>query len=160
MTEEGWKWLESTKQLQEDYYKFDFEELRANPDALADYMTWNHTAAVVELGEAMKEIGWKTWIKNRGWINREAFLTEIVDVEHFLANMLVAADVTDAEHEMAYQSKQEINRERMRSKTYDGISTKCPRCGRALDDSAVGCKLLSDGKYFLCSGVKFSYADL
>lgn len=133
-----WRWLESTKQLQEDYYKFDFDALRADLDALADYMTWNHTAAVVELGEGMNEVGWKTWAKPRGWINREAFISEMVDVNHFIANMLVAAKCTDEEWERAYEKKQEINRQRQRD-GYDSVSTKCMMCHRALDDPAVNC---------------------
>lgn len=134
-----WKWLTSTKTLQEDYYRFNFDELRRDPNAFANYITWNHTAAVVELGEALNEVGWKPWAKPRGWFNREAFIGECVDANHFIANMLVAVGATDEEYEVAYQKKQEINRQRQRD-GYDGLN-KCLLCGRALDDPTTECRV-------------------
>jgi hypothetical protein len=43
-----------------------------------------------------------------------------VDVGHFLANCLVALDVSDDEWEQAYRAKQDENRRRQR----DGYSAK------------------------------------
>jgi hypothetical protein len=114
-----------------------------DPDELADYLTENHTAAVVELSEFMQEVGWKPWATPRGWVNREAALGELVDVGHFLANLLCALDVSDAEWEHAYRAKQETNRRRMRSGTYDGVSGKCPTCRRSFDDFGVNCTTTS-----------------
>lgn len=45
-------------------------------------------------------------------MNRERVLDELVDVLHFVANMLVAIGVTDDEFEAAYQQKQAVNRQR------------------------------------------------
>lgn len=100
-------------------------------------MTENHTAAVIELSEFMQEVGWKPWASPRGWVNRDAALRELVDVGHFVANLLCALDVSDAEWERAYRAKQEVNRQRQRD-GYDGRA-KCARCGRAYDDTAVYC---------------------
>jgi dimeric dUTPase (all-alpha-NTP-PPase superfamily) len=47
-------------------------------------------------------------------------IEELVDVAHFIANCLVALDVSDAEWEAAYQAKQQVNRQRAR----DGYSAR------------------------------------
>lgn len=49
-------------------------------------------------------------------MNRQRVLDEIVDVLHFVANMLVTIGVTDDELEAAYQAKQEVNRQRQRDR--------------------------------------------
>lgn len=49
-------------------------------------------------------------------MNRQRVLDEIVDVLHFIANMLVTIGVTDDELEAAYQAKQEVNRQRQRDR--------------------------------------------
>lgn len=130
-----WKWLESTKELQEK--SFGFTLPLDEGDALADYVTWNHSALVQEAGEMLAEFGWKPWAVNRGWVNRQLALKEAVDVGHFLANILAAIGVTDEEWEAAYQAKQQVNRDRMASGTYDGVSTKCPGCKRAYEDTVA-----------------------
>lgn len=132
-----WNWLASTRALQEEYFgrRFPIND----PDELADYVAMNHSAAVIELSEFMQEVGWKDWATPRGWVNRDAALRELVDVGHFVANLLCALDVSDAEWEHAYRAKQEINRNRMRSGSYDGVSNKCLMCYRAFDDPGVLC---------------------
>ena len=87
----------------------------------------------------MQEVGWKPWATPRGWVNRDAAVGELVDVAHFLANLLCALDVSDSEWEYLYRAKQEVNRQRMRSGTYDGVSGKCPRCFRAYDSPTTSC---------------------
>jgi len=129
---DNWEWLASTKELQEK--SFGFKLPLPEGDALADYVTWNHSALVLEAGELLSEFGWKTWAQPRGWVNRELALKEAVDVGHFLANILTAIGVTDEEWKVAYQAKQQVNRDRMSGGTYDGVSTKCPGCKRAYDD--------------------------
>jgi len=132
-----WNWLASTRALQAEYFNREFPI--TDPDELADYVTENHSAAVVELSEFMQEVGWKPWATPRGWVNRDAAVGELVDVAHFLANLLCVLDVTDTEWETRYRTKQEVNRNRMRSGTYDGVSGKCPNCGRAYDDPDTIC---------------------
>lgn len=129
--------MASTKTLQEEYFNREFPI--TDPDELADYVTMNHSAAVIELSEFMQEVGWKDWAAPRGWVNRDAAVRELIDVAHFVANLLCALDVSDAEWEYLYRAKQEVNRQRQRSGTYDGVSNKCPRCYRAYDDPDVLC---------------------
>lgn len=142
--EAPWRWLASTKELQERSFGQTFPKIG---DALADYVSMNALAAHVELDEALGEVGWKPWAIKRGWINREAFLTELIDAGHLIANMLVAAGVTDEEYETAYRAKQQVNRDRMESGTYDGVSNKCPACKRAYTrvDGQIARKLTDAG---------------
>jgi dimeric dUTPase (all-alpha-NTP-PPase superfamily) len=133
--------LASTRALQEEFFRRSFPI--TDPDELADYVTTNYTALVVELGEFMQEVGWKDWATPRGWVNRRQAVGELVDAGHFLANLLCALDVTDAEWEEAYRAKQEVNRRRQRE-GYDGVSGKCPVCRRAYDDADVSCTRATD----------------
>lgn len=130
MTNE-WRWLASTRELQERYFNRDFDN--QEPDEFADAIVMNHSALICELTEFMDEIGWKDWAAPRGWVNRDAAVGELVDVAHFLANLLLRLNVDDDEWEQRYRAKQEVNRQRKRS-SYDGVSNKCPKCKRALDD--------------------------
>lgn len=129
----NWHWLKSTQELQEDHYGVNFREMEG--EALADYITWNVTALTAELGEFLNEVDWKPWVTTRGAVHREEAVGELVDVAHFLGNLLCALKVSDEEWERRYQEKQQVNRDRMASGTYDGRSTKC-QCGRALDDKS------------------------
>jgi dimeric dUTPase (all-alpha-NTP-PPase superfamily) len=68
---------------------------------------------VVELaGEVPREFHWKYWSKADPFVNRERVRDELVDVLHFVGNILVSIGVTDDELEEAYREKQEINRQR------------------------------------------------
>lgn len=131
-----WNWLAWQRTLQEEYFGKDFPI--ADPDEFADYMVMMHTGAVLELGEVLGEIGWKDWAVPRGWVNRDAAVGELVDVAHFLGNMLVALGVTDAEWIQRYKAKSEVNRQRQRD-GYDGVTDKCPTCRRSYDDAGVQC---------------------
>lgn len=135
---ERWRWLESTRELQEQYFGFDYAKCSVDPDLLADTILFNHTALIVELSEFMQEVGWKNWSTPRGWVNREAAIGELVDAAHFLANILAVLGVTDDEWERRYRAKQEVNRNRQRS-GYDSRQGKCPGCHRSYDDPGVEC---------------------
>ena len=126
----SWRWLESTRRLQEEAFDVKFPLTR---DQLADYVTYNMAALTAELGEFAQEVQWKPWAQPRGNVNRAAAVKELIDVGHFLANLAVALGVTDEEWERLYRAKQELNRQRQVS-GYDSKSTKCPSCKRALDD--------------------------
>lgn len=125
-----WRWLESTRQLQTEHFGVTYPLVG---EALADYVTVNHSALVLEASELLSEFGWKPWAQQRGWVNRANALKEAVDVAHFLANILCAIGVTDKEWVAAYQAKQEVNRRRQRD-GYDGVAGKCPKCRRSYDD--------------------------
>lgn len=131
-----WRWLLSTVDLQGDAFGENFPK---TGEDLGAWVRTNVTALTAEVGEALKEIGWKPWSTEQGYVNREAYLAELVDVGHFLANLLVAVGITDDEWEAAYQRKQQVNRDRQAA-GYDTRAEKCPACGRAYDDSAVRCR--------------------
>jgi hypothetical protein len=127
-----WNWLASTRALQAEAFGKDFSK-SLDPDEFADSIVMNSMALIKELGEFMDEVGWKDWTAPRGWVNRDQAVGELVDVGHFLANLLVRLDVTDKEWEERYRAKQQVNRNRQRA-GYDGVSDKCPNCRRAHDD--------------------------
>ena len=94
-------------------------------------------AAQHELGEAMDEVGWKPWASSRH-INRAQFHAEMVDAWHFFMNLMLAGDMDMDDLYRGYMEKNPINHTRI-TDGYDGVSTKCKCCGRALDDPATEC---------------------
>lgn len=114
----GWGWLESTAELQTNTYGYDLKELDRDVEKLAAYIKWNLLAIYQETGEMGVEFSWAPWAVDRPFVNRDRVLAEIVDVKHFLGNILVAMAVTDAEFEEAYRAKQEKNRRRQASGSY------------------------------------------
>ena len=115
-----WHWLESTEQLQRQTYGYSFTSSPLQPDAeeTAHYLDWNATAAVQEMAEVREEFSWKPWAKDEPFVNRDRVRDEVIDVLHFLGNILTAIGVTDEELEQAYKVKQNINRQRAASGTY------------------------------------------
>ena len=126
-----WKWLESTNKLQQETYGYghlyeDLQRLAADEGtgdteftaALTDYLDWNATAAVQEMAEVREEFSWKPWAKDDPFWHRNRMRDEIIDVMHFLGNMLTVIGVDDEEFAEEYQYKQHINRQRAASGTY------------------------------------------
>lgn len=97
-----------------------------------------HIAITDELHEALAEMGWKPWATSRHF-NDEAVKGELVDAFHFFMNLCMAAGMDAEELMEKYHLKREKNIKRQID-GYDGVSTKCPGCGRALDDAAVYCR--------------------
>lgn len=110
-----------------------------------EFLKNNILASLDELHEALAEIGWKPWASSRH-INRDAVKGEMVDVLHFFINILGAIEVTPQELIDAYFVKADKNKKRQED-GYDGVSTKCPNCHRALDDDAVGCAIVPPSLY-------------
>ena len=105
-----------------------------------DFIHWNVTATVDELHELLAEIGWKPWAKSRH-INLEAARGEWIDAMHFMANLALVLGMDDANDIIErYHKKHEKNAKRQ-EEGYDGVSTKCPICHRALDDDSVLCSI-------------------
>lgn len=94
-----------------------------------------------ELHEALAEIGWKPWATSKHF-NEEAVQGELVDAMHFFMNLCMAANMTPEMLFEKYQAKRLKNIKRQ-EEGYDGVSTKCANCGRALDDDAVKCLIVS-----------------
>lgn len=133
-------WLEETRKLQLEAYGNDLHALEGFD--LRYYLTWNHSAAIIELGEMLEESRWKPWDNTD--LSRDPvipdvdpFTKEAVDALHFVANMLVAGRVDKDRLNAAYRAKMRVNRERqLREGGYDsrvGVD-KCERCRRSFDD--------------------------
>lgn len=135
-------WLEETKELQEQYYG---KEYPIEGQELIDYIVINTVAAEDELHEALNEVSWKPWA-SANFVNREAFIGEIVDTLHFIGNMLVGVECTDLELSKAYEEKMIRNRARM-TEGYTGLE-KCSICKRSKDDViAHGGNMIPDGDF-------------
>lgn len=127
--EPTWQWLLSTRNLQIGTYGYDLdwlaEGLRLGVPSvtkeLAAYITWNLFAAHQELAETAVEFSWKPWAIDEPFVNRERIVNELIDVNHFVGNILTAMGVTDEEYAAAYQAKQQKNRERAASGSYSAI---------------------------------------
>jgi dimeric dUTPase (all-alpha-NTP-PPase superfamily) len=121
--EEPWRWLASTEALQREAYGADPDATRGSVQAQAESLKWNALAAFVELGEATREFSWKHWASDGPFVNRDRLLGELVDIAHFMGNMLIAVGVTDDEWAAAYQAKQAVNRARQ----HDGYTARKER---------------------------------
>lgn len=122
--------------MQEAVFGYDFG--RMTTAEVVEFVHWNVTALTDELHEALAETSWKPWADSE-FLNREAYTGELVDAWHFLMNLMLAVGMTPHELREKYRIKQRINVARQ-SEGYDGVSTKCPVCGRALDDPTVDCE--------------------
>ena len=126
------EWLMRTQILQRMSYGKDPAKLEG--EERAEYFRTMMAALVFELGEVSNEIGWKTWGTDRT-ISREAYIKELVDVLHFVGNLLILAGTTDKELNAAYNAKMRVNVERMSRDSYDGrLVGKCSMCKRSFDD--------------------------
>lgn len=129
------QWLEETRQLQAKSFGVDPSTLRGA--AWADYVMMNVTAVVAELGEMLQEIpGWKPWAAERGTsdVNELSRATgELIDVMHFIANLLVALGCDDGELSIRYRAKMDVNRARQAGENgYDPRANKCRLCAREM----------------------------
>lgn len=135
-------WLDETRDLQVDAYGTDYTQLDpAEPDnlkRLVDYISWNTKSAVHELVELDSETSWKPWQHDDPYVNRDAVVTEAVDVLHFVANVLCAVGCGTDELNEAYSHKMQVNRARQqRGYLVNGDGVKCRGCKRALDDGSI-----------------------
>lgn len=108
-------------------------------DERADYLRSMGFALTDELYEAMAEVSWKPWADDRGAIiNRDAYVTELVDVWFFTMNLLHVVGCTPDEFFDKYINKAEKNRQRQEA-GYTSRSNKCGVCYRGLDDDGALC---------------------
>lgn len=125
------------RQLRLQTESFGHDPRSLTGDVRAQYVRDMTLALIDELSEALNETGWKPWASSRH-LHRDAYVAELVDALHFLANLFLVAGVTEHEITALYLAKAEKNRQRQKD-GYDGVSSKCQECGRALDDAAVTC---------------------
>ena len=103
------------------------------------YFTVQSFALMTEIGEASAEIAWKPWAADKGFINHQAYRSELIDALHFLINLMLLDGMTADEIYDGYLTKQAKNRARQAG-GYDGVSSKCPSCRRDYNDDGVGCR--------------------
>lgn len=111
-----WRWLASTKELQERSYGHDFRAMARSARQMCDYLTHMVFAGINELVEAAYEFEWKRWTADQAWYDRDAVVEELIDAAHFIGNAAVALGVSDEEWARRYMAKQEKNRQRMESR--------------------------------------------
>lgn len=147
--------------LQTEVYGHNFQ--RMLPADRIQYVKDMKLALAAELQEALDETAWKPWTANRtvpNWVNRDAYVGEMVDVLHFFINMLLVLgdDPADLAAEIVdrYALKHRINKQRQ-ADGYDGVSTKCGGCGRALDDTAVMCYRRGDQGFCMQTNSDINY---
>lgn len=108
-----------------------------DPEAAIEFIKWNVLALTDELHELLGEIGWKPWATSRH-VNLTAARGELIDAFHFFMNLALVLNMDASDLFLGYMKKHEKNIERQ-EEGYDGVSTKCPGCKRALDDDGVDC---------------------
>ena len=94
-------------------------------------------ALEAELQEATDEIGWKPWATSKHF-NEEAVQGELADVLLFFINLCLVANASPEVIAAKTFEKMKRNLDRQLA-GYDGVTGKCVRCKRALDDLAVTC---------------------
>lgn len=127
--------LDAQYELQKKSFNNDPKDLVVE-DQL-EWVRWNVLALQDELHEALAETGWKPWASKK-FINRDAYVSELVDAFHFLMNLMLVVDCSADEFLDKYFEKRGLN-EKRQAEGYDGVSGKCSVCKRALDDENVFC---------------------
>lgn len=128
------EWMfNAQRALQEDYLNVNLRD--QSDEERITHIKENAFALIAELYEAINEIGWKSWATSRH-INRNQFVAELVDVWHFLMNLMLHVGIDADEFMKLYQAKNEINVQR-HTDGYDGLSGKCSYCHRDLLDADI-----------------------
>lgn len=120
----------------------------AEAEGIIKMMQWNDKALLHELVEMESETGWKPWAKG-AFVNLEAARGEWIDMLHFMLNGALLLGLNEEEIKKRYDAKHKKNATRQ-EEGYDGVTTKCPGCKRALDDEAVKCIVEPDQNRYFC----------
>jgi NTP pyrophosphatase (non-canonical NTP hydrolase) len=94
-------------------------------------------ALEAELQEMIDETGWKPWATSKH-VNQDAAQGEMADVLLFFINLCLVLHLSPELLAEKTFEKMQRNLDRQ-LEGYDGITGKCPKCKRALDDTAVEC---------------------
>ena len=124
------------RQLELQRSSFGIDPTSMPDDERDEFIRWNALALEDEVHEALAEVNWKPWASAGGFKDRDAFVKELVDALHFFVNMCLAANASADEIMARYFAKADVNAKRQ-DDGYDGISTKCPECGRAQDEPEI-----------------------
>ena len=74
-----------------------------------DYIRLMLTCVQVEAVEALNWVNWKPWKKTKHEFNREEYINELVDIQHFLINCALAVDCDHEEFTQAFFNKGKEN---------------------------------------------------
>lgn len=108
-----------------------------DPQERIQFIKDMETALRMEMGEFLDETGWKPWATSNH-VNEEAAQGELIDMFLFFINLCLVTNFESDAFEAKFFEKINRNLERQLA-GYDGITGKCWRCKRALDDTAVTC---------------------
>jgi NTP pyrophosphatase (non-canonical NTP hydrolase) len=110
------------------------EIMDADPAAVGDTIKEDALALTDELHEALQKVGWKSWAKERGVIDRDAYLREMVDALFFWLNLVNIVDASADEISEIYREKWERNWKRYSDGNYSMVEGKCAGCGDDFGD--------------------------
>lgn len=79
-----------------------------------EYKTINILSAIDELTEVLRCTPWKPWKKNQS-LNLENFKEEIIDLQHFVINLALSADMDAKEFHDLFMKKNFINQGRIKN---------------------------------------------
>lgn len=125
------------KDIQENVYGYDFDQLRSKPlNEFRQFFDWNYHAIQDELRETFDALGgikdgigngvWKPWKKSYhekapgmsfnslSESDKKELQMELIDIQHFLFNMMIASGLTPADLMNMYFAKNKENRERQK----------------------------------------------
>jgi hypothetical protein len=125
------------KDIQENVYGYNFEELRNKPlSEFRQFFDWNYHAIQDELRETFDALGgikdgigngvWKPWKKayhekapnmtfnDLSDSDKKELQMELIDIQHFLFNMMLAAGLNPQDLMNMYFAKNKENRERQK----------------------------------------------
>ena len=128
---------ELQKDIQENVYKYDFEELQRGPlNQMREFFDWNYHAIQDELREVYAALGgikdgvgnavWKPWKKDfhqkvpnmtfndLSDNDKKELRMELIDIQHFLFNMMLATGITAKDLMNLYYAKNAENRDRQK----------------------------------------------
>ncbi len=124
------------KTIQEDVYKYNFAEMQENMSKILEFWKWNQIAIQSELMEAFDALGgikdgignagWKPWKKDHIKMQTmklsdlsesdvKELKMELIDIQHFLFNMMLSVGMTTEEVYNFYVAKNLENIARQRN---------------------------------------------
>jgi dimeric dUTPase (all-alpha-NTP-PPase superfamily) len=124
-----------SRQLELQRDSFGLDPLAMEGEELAEFVRWNVLALEDELHEALDEVRWKPWASDTGFIDRDAFVKELVDAMHFLMNLMLVANASPEEIYNRYFAKAGVNQARQEAGYTHGYMKGAD--GRALDEPEV-----------------------
>lgn len=125
-------WIDLTTSLQANFMA-DGDPVLLEGEAKTHFIQWNALAAITEIAEMLDEVGWKPWATSRH-VNADRVIEEIVDVMHFLGDILRAVDCDGHQLTRVYLNKNLVNAGRQVD-GYDGVMGKCPNCHTDLTEA-------------------------